>query len=137
MRDFSFGVSELLVPFFLAGIGLDVDLVGFTMEKCSAGGCDPGRGYSVQIHRVRAGSGRLGKVDALRVGVGMIPRGEVGMVVAQIGLGFGIIRQSVYGVVVFMSVATTLVAPPLIKLAYRKLLESGDAEQPEEAFRFD
>jgi len=82
------------------------------------------------------GAWRLGKADALRVGVGMIPRGEVGMVVAQIGLGFGIIRQSVYGVVVFMSVATTIVAPPLIKLAYRKVLESGQAEEPEEAFRF-
>jgi Kef-type K+ transport system membrane component KefB len=65
----------------------------------------------------------------------MIPRGEVGMVVAQIGLGFGIIRQDVYGVVVFMSVASTIVAPPLIKIAYRKLLESGPVEMAEEAFR--
>src|SRR5204863_8387067 len=77
----------------------------------------------------------LGKVDALRVGVGMIPRGEVGMVVAQIGLGFGIISQNVYGIVVFMSVATTIVAPPLIKMAYRKMIDDGQAEQPEEAFR--
>ena len=53
----------------------------------------------------------LGKAEALRVGVGMIPRGEVGMVVAQLGLGFGILSQSSYGVVVFMSVATTIVAP--------------------------
>ena len=57
-------------------------------------------------------------IPRLRIGVGMIPRGEVGMVVAQIGLGFGIISQSVYGIVVFMSVATTIVAPPLIKLAF-------------------
>ena len=74
------------------------------------------------------GAWSLGKIEALRVGVGMIPRGEVGMVVAQIGLGFGIITQNVYGVVVFMSVATTMVAPPLLKIAYRKLLESGPLE---------
>jgi hypothetical protein len=34
-----------------------------------------------------------------------------------------------------MSVATTIVAPPLIKIAYRQMLETGEAEQPEEAFR--
>jgi Kef-type K+ transport system membrane component KefB len=65
----------------------------------------------------------------------MIPRGEVGMVVAQIGLGFGIISQNVYGVVVFMSVATTIVAPPLIKVAFRGLLKTEQAEAPEEVFR--
>ena len=81
------------------------------------------------------GAWSLGKADALRVGVGMIPRGEVGMVVAQIGLGFGIISQNVYSVVVFMSVATTIVAPPLIKVAYRRMVEAGQAEEPEEAFR--
>ena len=77
----------------------------------------------------------LGKADALRIGVGMIPRGEVGMVVAQIGLGFGIITQNVYGVVVFMSVATTLAAPPLLKAAYRTLPESGTVKPVEEEFR--
>jgi Kef-type K+ transport system membrane component KefB len=60
----------------------------------------------------------LGKRDAIRIGVGMIPRGEVGMVVAQIGLSMGVIEQSVYGVVVFMAVATTMIAPPLIKIAF-------------------
>ena len=49
----------------------------------------------------------------------MIPRGEVGMVVAQIGLTLGVISKDVYGVVVFMAVATTIVAPPLLKMAFR------------------
>ena len=66
------------------------------------------------------GAWRLGGADMLRIGVGMIPRGEVGMVVAQIGLGMGVITESVYAVVVFMTVATTLVAPPMLKFAYRK-----------------
>jgi len=59
----------------------------------------------------------------------MIPRGEVGMVVAQIGLGFGIIKQNVYGVVVFTSVATTIVAPPLINIAFRGLMQKGVKEK--------
>ncbi|MGI8990659.1 MAG: cation:proton antiporter, partial [Bryobacteraceae bacterium] len=75
----------------------------------------------------------LGKTEAFRIGVGMVPRGEVGMIVAQIGLGFGILTRSSYGVVVFMSVATTIVAPPLIKIAYRPLLQSRLAEVSEVA----
>ena len=72
-----------------------------------------------------AGAIGLGRANALRVGVGIIPRAEVGMVVAQIGLGYGIIEQNIYGVVVFMSVATTVVAPPLINIAFRGLMPKG------------
>ncbi len=61
----------------------------------------------------------MGRADALRVGVGMVPRGEVGMVVAQIGLTIGVMAQSVYGIIVFMSVATTLIAPPMLSWAFR------------------
>ena len=59
----------------------------------------------------------------------MVPRGEVGMVVAQIGLGLGVISQRLYGVVVFMAVATTLIAPPMLALAYRKAQPANRAEQ--------
>jgi Kef-type K+ transport system membrane component KefB len=48
----------------------------------------------------------------------MVPRGEVGMVVAQLGLNLGVISHNIYGIIVFMSVATTLIAPPFLKLAF-------------------
>lgn len=69
---------------------------------------------------VACGVGALGmeRTDAIRVGAGMAPRGEVGMVVAQIGLNLGVIGHNIYGTIVFMSVATTLIAPPLLKLAF-------------------
>jgi len=119
VHDLSHGASELLVPFFLAGIGLHVDLSAFHDSSmillavillflaCISKfiGC----GLSALP---------LGKSDAFKIGVGMIPRGEVGMVVAQIGLTMGVISQNIYGVVVFMAVATTLVAPPLLKIAF-------------------
>jgi len=136
VRDLSRGVAELLVPFFLAGIGLHVDLSAFSRPATALLALAILAAAIVsKFIGCGLGAWSLGKTDALRVGVGMIPRGEVGMVVAQIGLGFGIIRQDVYGVVVFMSVASTIVAPPLIKIAYRKLLESGPVETAEEAFR--
>jgi len=134
VHDLAHGVTELLVPFFLAGIGLHFDLSAFGQASTLA--------LSLVIllaailsKFVGCGVGalRLGRADAIRIGVGMIPRGEVGMVVAQIGLGLGAIAQHVYGVVVFMSVATTMVAPPLLSLAYKGLIKP---EAPkEEIFR--
>jgi Kef-type K+ transport system membrane component KefB len=59
----------------------------------------------------------------------MIPRGEVGMVVAQLGLAMGAISQPIYGVVVFMAVATTIAAPPLLKIVYRGLEHPEAAEE--------
>ena len=118
--DLTNGVAELLVPFFLAGIGLHFDTSAFA-----------NRGTLVLATLIflaavvskflgcGLGALAMGRRDALRVGVGMVPRGEVGMVVAQIGLRMGIMAQGVYGVIVFMSVATTLIAPPLLKLAFR------------------
>ena len=74
-------------------------------------------GFQRKISDRFGGESALGKADALRGGVGMIPRGEVGMVVAQIGLGMGIIKQNVYGV--WSSCRwTTIVAPPLINIAF-------------------
>jgi Kef-type K+ transport system membrane component KefB len=132
LRDLTHGVTELLVPFFLAGIGLHVDLSVFS---------DSGNILLATIILVAAiiskfagcgfGALGLGRADALRVGVGMIPRGEVGMVVAQIGLGLGIIRQNVYGVIVFMLVATTILAAPLLKIAFRGIVPDGTKEKEE------
>lgn len=55
----------------------------------------------------------------LRVGVGMTPRGEVALIVALIGLQMNMISQRAYAIVIFMTAATTVLAPPLLKLLYR------------------
>ena len=118
--DLTNGVAELLVPFFLVGVGLHLNLKGLRDWNTIA---LAGVIFLAAIVSKFVGCGlgalRMGRADAVRVGVGMVPRGEVGMVVAQIGLNMGIMKESVYGIIVFMSVATTLVAPPLLKLAYR------------------
>ncbi|MEK7404595.1 MAG: cation:proton antiporter [Acidobacteriota bacterium] len=125
VQDLAHGVTELLAPFFLAGIGMHLDVAGFTRPSLVA------LAVVILIAALLSkfvgcglGAWKLGRTEAIRIGVGMVPRGEVGMVVAQIGLGMGVIAQHVYGVVVFMAVATTLVAPPLLKWAYR------DARRP-------
>jgi len=119
VTDLTNGVAELLVPFFLVGIGLHFDLSAFAGARTLALA-----GVllvaAVLSKFLGCGIGALGggRTDAIRVGIGMVPRGEVGMVVAQIGLNMGVIGQSIYGIIVFMSVATTLIAPPLLKLAF-------------------
>jgi Kef-type K+ transport system membrane component KefB len=136
VRDLASGVAEFLVPFFLVGIGMRVDLMSLS-KPSTAILCAAIVAAAVVSKFIGCGLGawRMGKTEALRVGVGMIPRGEVGMVVAQIGLGYGILTQSVYSVIVFMSVATTIIAPSLIRLAYRTVSTARAEEELEEVFR--
>lgn len=122
------GVTEFLVPFFLVNIGMQVQLNVFR---------DPSTILltvvvtllAVVTKLVGGGAGalHLGWRRAAQVGVGMVPRGEVGIVVAQIGLGLALISNSLFAVVLFMAVATTLIAPPFLKLLFAG--ESTKAER--------
>ncbi|MBL8174367.1 MAG: cation:proton antiporter [Bryobacterales bacterium] len=121
VHDLSSGLSEFLVPFFLVGIGLYFRPAAISSPEALA---------LVAIVAVAAvlskmlgcglGAWSLGPADRFRVGAGMVPRGEVGMVVAQIGMGLGAVTDMLYGVVVSMSLLTTIVAPPLLKAAFAK-----------------
>jgi Kef-type K+ transport system membrane component KefB len=120
VRTLTRGVSELLVPFFLVGIGLNLNLQVFRSKSIVALALVI-LAAAIVTKLVGCGIGALslGWENVLKVGLGMVPRGEVGMVVAQIGLGMSVISSEVYGVVVFMAVATTLVTPLLLKVAFR------------------
>jgi Kef-type K+ transport system membrane component KefB len=121
VHDLTQGIAELLVPFFLAGIGLHFNLAAFANWQTIV------LALAVFVTAVASkllgcglGAWSLGRRDAIRVGVGMVPRGEVGMIVAQIGSSLGVVGDQVYAVVVFMSVATTVLAPPLLRWAFRE-----------------
>jgi Kef-type K+ transport systems, membrane components len=131
VQDLAHGISELLVPFFLAGIGLRLDIAVFRNPSLVL------LALTILIAAVFSkmigcglGAIRMSWPDRLRVGTGMVPRGEVGMVVAQMGLTLKVVETPVYGVVVLMAVMTTLIAPPLLKLAFRDVA----AEPVEERF---
>jgi Na+:H+ antiporter len=98
VRDLAHGITELLVPFFLVGIGLHLDLSALAHRgtlTLAAVVCV----VAVLSKLIGCGLGmwRFGFGDVMRVGIGMVPRGEVGMVVAQIGLTMGVIEKPVYG----------------------------------------
>lgn len=123
------GVTQFLVPFFLAGIGLHMDLSVFSQPATMwLAGVILLAAVASKLIGCGLGAGRLGMKNALRVGVGMVPRGEVGMVVAQIGQSLGVVPKDIYAVVVFMSIATTMISPVLLKLTYRDLIEARSSE---------
>lgn len=62
----------------------------------------------------------LGKRSALIVGVGMVPRGEVGVVIASLGLASGVFSPKMYAVIVAMSLLTAMITPPVLAVLLRR-----------------
>lgn len=112
-------LTEFTTPFFLIIIGMKLNLAIFkSSEVVLLSVAVIALAIASKFLACGLGAARMGKRRAIQVGVGMIPRGEVGIVVAQIGIAMAAIGDVVYGVVLAMAVITTLVAPPFIKLAF-------------------
>ncbi|NIM04931.1 MAG: cation:proton antiporter [Armatimonadetes bacterium] len=131
------GVYALLVPVFFVIMGTKVELsylfrpevliLGLIVTLFAIAGKMIGCGMAAL---------RLGKREALAVGIGMSPRGEVGIVVAAIGLSRGIITSDIYAIVIFMSILTSLIAPPFLRLLMARppeTPESAESGEPAEA----
>jgi Na+:H+ antiporter len=121
-------VTEFLLPFFLTNIGMQLKLDALLNRNTII------LALVVTVLAVLSkliGCGvaawPLGKKKAAQIGMGMVPRGEVGVVVAQIGLSLKAVDAAAYGVVLFMAVATTLIAPPFLLRLFR-----GEARVDEE-----
>lgn len=121
IRDICHGTTELLAPFFLVSIGLHVNLKEFT-EPSLAIGTMALTAIAVASKLIGCGLAalRLGRREAFQIGVGMAPRGEVGMIVAQMGLRMGALSTGTYSAIVLMAASTTLLAPPLLSYAFRQ-----------------
>jgi Kef-type K+ transport system membrane component KefB len=111
-------VGEFLVPFFFLFVGIQVDVQSFGGVAVLAIIITV---MAILTKFVGCGLGamKLGGKSAIIVGVGMVPRGEVGIIVASIGLTAGAISGDMYSIVVAMSLATTLVAPSLLVYAFK------------------
>ena len=73
----------------------------------------------------------LGKRNAAIVGFGMVPRGEVGVVIAALGLAAGVFSEQVYAVIVAMSLLTAVVTPPVLSLLLKRGAQEGEASDLE------
>lgn len=74
---------------------------------------------------------RDGWKTALRVGVGMTPRGEVALIIALIGLQMNMISQNAYAIVICMTAVTTMLAPPLLRILFRDEIPSAEEAEYE------
>lgn len=121
MHRLTSGVTEFLVPFFLVNIGMQLDLSVFR-EMPVVWLAVLLTLLAVATKFIGCGLGAWGmrRREMAQVGIGMVPRGEVGIVVAQIGLGLAVISREFFAAVLFMAVATTLIAPPFIKILFRE-----------------
>jgi Kef-type K+ transport system membrane component KefB len=107
---------NLFLPFFLVNIGLQVKIGAFADGRVIfAALLITALAVAGKFFGGKLGAKSEGKTVASQVGMGMVPRGEVGIVAAQLGLTMGALNQNLFAVVLFMAVATTLVAPPFLR----------------------
>lgn len=112
-------ISYFLVPVFFVLMGMRTDLASFAAPgvlSLAAALCLVGI-----VGKLCAGLGARGKgLDRLSIGVGMVPRGEVGLIFASIGTqltvkGAQVVDTRIFSAVVVMVIVTTMVTPPVLK----------------------
>lgn len=115
LRDLLSPLESLVVPVFFVLMGLQVKLETFLNWP------------TVELAGVLTAAAIVGKLVAgplagrgvswVSVGIGMIPRGEVGLIFASIGRALGVVNDAVFSAVILMVLVTTLLAPPLLGLS--------------------
>ena len=126
-------VAAFFTPFFFGFIGAQVDLAGLAnVEAMVLLLGITALAIASKFVGAFVGALRHGVARATLIGWGMVPRGEVGIVVAGLGLSYGAIESEIYSVVVGMAILTTLVVPPLLPTLVRRAeaAVAGDAGAP-------
>lgn len=121
-------VYQFLVPFFFAITGSRLDPTVFGDPGIlGLAGVVTALAIVTKVAGGYLGAAGLGRGVQLTVGVGMVPRGEVGLIVASLGLGLGLDAE-LFGVVVAMTVITTLLTPPVLGPLVRRTEAPGRRE---------
>jgi Kef-type K+ transport system membrane component KefB len=106
----------IFAPFFFAVTGANIDMSALlNMELLVIVLVLAALGVVTKLVGGIAGSWKLGKWNSVVVGVGMSPRGEVGIVVSALGLSLGLINNEIYAVLLAAVILTTLVAPVMLQ----------------------
>jgi Kef-type K+ transport system membrane component KefB len=122
IRSYIEKVGLIFAPLFFAIIGAQVDLRAVNLEILALSGVI----ISLAIVTKLFGCGLpamlflKSKRGGYRVGIGMISRGEVGLIVAGVGISTGVLTSNVYSTIVIMVAATTIITPIWLKMEYRK-----------------
>ncbi len=115
-------IGLIFAPLFFAIIGAQVDLRAVNLEILGLSGVI----IVIAIVTKLFGCGLpamyflKSKADGMKVGIGMISRGEVGLIVAGVGVSSNILTSDVYSTIVIMVAVTTIITPIWLKMQYRK-----------------
>jgi Kef-type K+ transport system membrane component KefB len=118
-------ITSFLISFFFVNVGLqvqvdafgDMSFIGLVLVVIALAlvtkyvGCGLG---------AKLGDRTIDRSSFSIIGVGMMPMGEVGIIIASIGLAAGVMSSELYSVVVMMSVMTTIIAPPILSALFKK-----------------
>ncbi|WP_240911054.1 cation:proton antiporter [Paludisphaera soli] len=142
-QEIEHGITALghfFVPLFFVAVGASVDLSALDPRN-------PEARMALGLGAMLIVTGVVGKMaagyapwwfkgDKRVIGVGMIPRGEVGLIFAQMGLARGIFDSGQFGGVTLMVIVTTFLAPPLLKVLLPKRREAEPFESDDDGIGY-
>jgi len=115
----------IFAPLFFAIIGAQVDLRGVNLDVLFLAGIIIA--IAVVTKLIGCGLPSLfflkDKARSMRVGIGMVSRGEVGLIVAGVGVSSGALTNDIYTAIIIMVAATTIITPVWLKFAYKSQLQ--------------
>src|SRR6266508_2214141 len=118
---------SILVPVFFISIGLEADGRALTGDSAKLWLMAVILAVAVAGKVVGCGAAArlcgFNRQESLRVGVGMISRGEVGLIVAGVGLASGVIDKEIFSIMVIMVLVTTMITPLLLRLVFPRVVE--------------
>jgi Kef-type K+ transport system membrane component KefB len=118
IRDLIMPLEVILVPIFFVLMGIQVKLETFLDGHVII--LALGLLASAILGKLFAGFGVKSGKNKWAIGVGMLPRGEVGLVFAAIGISLGVISDALFSAIILMVIVTTLIAPPWFKFCLKR-----------------
>jgi Kef-type K+ transport system membrane component KefB len=123
------GITEFLAPFFFFAIGARLNFSVLKGEILIAALIISVLAIISKVIGCGLPVASQGWRVVFQVGTGMMPRGEVALIVALVGLQSGIVTQSTYAIVVVMTAVTTILAPPALRYLFRREISEHREER--------
>ena len=121
IKDLIMPLEVILVPIFFVLMGLQVKLETFLQQDVMI--LAAGLLVAAILGKVLSGFGSFTVKNRMAIGIGMMPRGEVGLIFAAIGKSLGVLDDALFSAVVLMVIVTTLLSPPLFKDCLKRCKE--------------
>ena len=129
VEEYVHRLQFIFAPLFFAIIGAQVDLRGINLNVLLIAGIMMAIAISTKL--IGCGLPSMlflkDKTKSMRVGIGMVSRGEVGLIVAGVGVTSGALSADIYTSIIIMVALTTIITPIWLKKAYQKELPSKEA----------